>query len=747
MATGPLTDALRETLALFDENGPPMTTNEVAERLDLGRRSTYERLERLVERDDLRTKKVGANARVWWRTAATPGTSAADGDSEVGGEQLALLVDAVEDYAIFMLDVDGRVRSWNPGAERIKGYVREEIVGRHFSAFYTEGDRENSVPENNLADAAANGVVTDEGWRVRADGSRFWAHVTITAIYDEDGRLTGYAKVTRDMTDRREREQAISRGRNLLDQVLETSPIGIGVFRPDGSVDRVNARMGELLWLSEEDAEAYELGDLDLYGPSGDLLAFDESPVGRVLETGDPVTDQEVRIEDEKHGARWLSVDAAPLTDGDGGLERVVSTVADVTQHKVQAQQLERQRDELVSELREMYERVDDAFYALDEEFRFTYVNDRAEELLRREEGELLGESVWAVFPEAEETPAWESFHRSLKEQVSTSFEVYFEPLEFWVEANVYPSETGLSVYFRDVTERKDRERELERYETIVETMVDGVFVTDGDGKYAMVNDAYVEMTGYSRDELIGSDTSLVIGEENVEEGREMIEEILEGEREVGVWGLTQERADGGTNLVESRFTLLPNDGEYRGSVGVIRDISERKDRERELERYERIVETVYDGVYLVNPDGEFTMVNEAYARMTGYDREELVGMSVGELVDEETVERALGYEEEMVEGERETARFEADAVRADGDTFRAEGVFSIIEGADGDHERVGVVRDITERKERERQLEARVAQQEAVTALGRRALQGPDLDELMAEAAEAVAETLDNDY
>jgi PAS domain S-box-containing protein len=118
-------------------------------------------------------------------------------------EPFRLLVEAVKDYAIFMLDADGTIISWNTGAERIKGYKADEIIGKHFSRFYTEEDRARNRPAHVLAAAEAEGRVEDEGWRVRKDGTRFWADVIVTALHSKEGRLTGFAKITRDMTDKR----------------------------------------------------------------------------------------------------------------------------------------------------------------------------------------------------------------------------------------------------------------------------------------------------------------------------------------------------------------------------------------------------------------------------------------------------------------------------------------------------------------------------------------------------------------
>jgi PAS domain S-box-containing protein len=127
-------------------------------------------------------------------------------------ERFRLLVETVRDYAIFMLDPDGNIATWNAGAERIKGYRASEIIGRHFSVFYPPSKVAEGFPQHELAVAAREGRFEDEGWRVRKDGSQFWANVVITALHDRSGELVGFAKVTRDLTERRAAEE---QGRRL----------------------------------------------------------------------------------------------------------------------------------------------------------------------------------------------------------------------------------------------------------------------------------------------------------------------------------------------------------------------------------------------------------------------------------------------------------------------------------------------------------------------------------------------------
>jgi PAS domain S-box-containing protein len=138
--------------------------------------------------------------------------TAAPRDSD---SRLRMLIEGIVDYAIFMLDSEGIVASWNAGAERIKGYHADEIIGHHVSVFYTEDDRANRAPERALATAVASGKFEAEGWRMRKDGSRFWAMVVIAAIRDDKGALVGFAKVTRDVTERRAAEARMRQAQKM----------------------------------------------------------------------------------------------------------------------------------------------------------------------------------------------------------------------------------------------------------------------------------------------------------------------------------------------------------------------------------------------------------------------------------------------------------------------------------------------------------------------------------------------------
>ena len=566
-------------LAIFDALGrgcEPVSARELADELDCSRRVAAERLDELVERGVVESKSVGDGRRVWWR----PADSAALDEA-----RFRSLVDAVDEYAIFMLDPDGHVVTWNEGAERIKGYGEDEVVGEHFSTFYTDEDREAGVPERNLAAAAERGRIEDEGWRVRDTGTRFWANVVLTAIRNDDGALTGFAKVTRDMTERRAREEQLQRERDQTEQLLKTSPVAISVRDADGNVVLTNEQTEDLLELSGRELRDEPTGGaaVDMYDAEGRPLSADELPAAEVVETGDPVFNRELVVEKSDGERRWLSVNATPTFGPDGDLDRIITTGEDVTELK------QRQR-ELETELGEILGRVSDAFYALDEEFRFTLVNERAEELLQHSEEELLGENLWEAFPEAaEEDTVWDSFHTAMETQEPTSYELYFPPLGFRVEANVYPSETGVSVYFRDVTERVERERELaeseRRYRTLAENFPNGVVTLyDADCRYTLAAGQAFEYLPVSADDLEGRTPREVFGDDPGERLESALSAALDGEPQ------SVEAEYAGRRWMIHAVAVTDEEGEAFTGLTMAQDVTERKQREQRLERFASVV-------------------------------------------------------------------------------------------------------------------------------------------------------------
>jgi PAS domain S-box-containing protein len=280
---------------------------------------------------------------------------AAERSRRQAAEELSLVVESVKDYAIFRLDVDGHVTTWNAGAARILGYRPDEILGQHFSVFRMAEDIQADKPGAALRAAIASGRCEDETWRVRKDGSRFWANVVITALRDHAGRLVGFGLVIRDLTERRRQEEAL---RASLRQLAESEEVFRSFFNlavagmaqndpVTGKFIRVNAKMEEMTGYSEAELRAMTLSDLthpeDRQRNGESFRAMGE---GRI-----PHYTTEKRYVRKDGTAIWVLLNATVVHDEAGKPIRIVGVIQDITALKETEQKLReavRARDEFL---------------------------------------------------------------------------------------------------------------------------------------------------------------------------------------------------------------------------------------------------------------------------------------------------------------------------------------------------------------------------------------------------------------
>ncbi len=252
--------------------------------------------------------------------------------------QFRLLVETVSDYAIFLLDPEGRVVSWNAGAQHIKGYLAAEILGRHFSTFYPPEDRATGKPQELLRHAAREGRIRDEGWRLRKDGSRFWADVVITALRDSSGAITGFAKVTRDMTERRRSRERVELSEARLQAFADHSPAVMFIKDREGRYRFANRQFLERFGLRLE--QALGRTDAELF-PRGQAAVFIANDAA-VLATGQPLkVEEKARYID---GERVSLVVKFPLFDAEGRVVGIGGIATDITERKLTEQILLEQR-------------------------------------------------------------------------------------------------------------------------------------------------------------------------------------------------------------------------------------------------------------------------------------------------------------------------------------------------------------------------------------------------------------------
>ena len=246
-------------------------------------------------------------------------------------EELALLVDAVQDYAIFFLDPTGEIRTWNLGAARIMGYPAEEIIGQNFSKFYLPVDLANRKPQNELEIAEAEGRVEDEGWRVRRDGVRFWANTVITALRDQQGKLVGFAKVTRDLTERRNAEERVRQSEELF-RLLVSSVKDYAIFMldPTGHIATWNAGAHRIKGYNADEIIGKHFST---FYPEEDIRDGKPERELRIAREQGSVEDEGWRI--RKDGSRfWALVVITAVHDAAGKLRGFAKVTRDITDRK-----------------------------------------------------------------------------------------------------------------------------------------------------------------------------------------------------------------------------------------------------------------------------------------------------------------------------------------------------------------------------------------------------------------------------
>ncbi|MEA3011345.1 MAG: hypothetical protein QOJ91_3037 [Sphingomonadales bacterium] len=262
-------------------------------------------------------------------------------DTHVSAERFQLLVNSVTDYAIYMLDAEGYVATWNPGARRFKGYEAEEIIGRNFSTFFTDEDREAGLPAKALEIAAREGRFEAEGWRVKKDGTRFWVNAVLDPIRDPSGKLLGFAKITRDDTDKRMAQQALVESeRRFRTLVQGVKDYALYMLDPEGHVSNWNT--------GAEAIKGYKADEI--VGQHFSRFYTEEDRAGGEPQRALATAIAKGKYENEawrvrKDGTRfWASVVIDPIHDESGNLLGFAKITRDITERRRASEELEEAR-------------------------------------------------------------------------------------------------------------------------------------------------------------------------------------------------------------------------------------------------------------------------------------------------------------------------------------------------------------------------------------------------------------------
>jgi PAS domain S-box-containing protein len=394
------------------------------------------------------------------------------------------------------------------------------------------------------------------------------------------------------------------------------------------------------------------------------------------------------------------------LQKGTGGDRFTV--LANRIENAVSQRRAQRQAERSAERIREVFDRITDAFVATDRELRYTYANERAVELLGVEREDLLGTSMLDAFSEIEETAFYDAFDRALRQQEPVTVEDHFEPLDLWIEARAFPASDGLSIYFRDVTDRKERER---RFNAIFNNTFQFTGLMEPDGTMVEANDTALEFGGIDREDVVGE--HLAEAAWITEDNRERVYDAVDRARE-GEFVRFEMEIHGAEGPAVIDFSIKPVTDE-RGAVTLLipegRDITDLKRRENELREERAFAESIFSGLpdvlYAFDHEGEFLRWNDRLAEVTGYGDAEIAEMHPLDFIPDDDAAKITENIAAVVDS-GETVTVESHFETKAGDRIPYEFTGAPLVDRDGTEQGlVGVGRDITERREREREFEA----------------------------------------
>ncbi len=427
------------------------------------------------------------------------------------------------------------------------------------------------------------------------------------------------------------------------------------------------------------------------------------------------------RIRSKDGSYTWFETASRTVREPEmGEAMEIIAASRDITDRKLAEEALQESNERLTNTL----ESITDAFYAVDHEWRFTYLNRQAECMLRRTREELLGKNLWEEFPQAAAARFYEKYHEAAESGASVHFEEFYAPLGHWAEVHAYPSDDGLAVYFRDISERKRTEEALheseKRFKVLYEDNPSMYFTLDTGGKVLSVNRFGAEQLGYAPEELVGRRVLDLFHEEDREVVSRYLASCLRHSNGTGALEARKVRKDGSVRWVTERVRIVGNPDGSRVILVACEDVTERKRAEeamRENEgRFRSTFESAAIGMALVGLDGRWMEVNDAVCELLGYSREELLSTNFQSITHPDDLEADLEQAHRLLRGEIQTYRLQKRYIHKKGHTVWVLVSASLVRD-DGGAPLYGLaqIQDITQSKRDKEELERLHLQNESI--------------------------------
>ncbi|MEO5989561.1 MAG: PAS domain S-box protein [Candidatus Eisenbacteria bacterium] len=624
------------------------------------------------------------------------------------GELFRLLVENVQDYAIFVIDTEGRVENWNPGAERLLGYPEAEMIGHSITPLFTPEDIAKGFPLREMQQALEQGRGNDDRWHVRKDGSRFWCGGTMTPLWDDNRQLRGFAKIMRDRTEWKRNKDAVEEQVRLAAFVKD---VGLALTQSDHLTDMLQHCAAAMVrHLNGAFARIWTLDPqgtmLELRASAGQYTHLDgphsrvpvgQYKIGLIAQERQPHLTNTVTSDPRVSDREWAQREGMTAFAGYPLLveDRVVGVMAMFSRHELSDSTLEAmssvangvalgiERKSADAERRRHQEwlrvtlaSIGDAVIATDTEGRITFLNPVAQDLTGWSHADAYGQPLATVFQIlheetrlAVESPVGTVLREGRVVGLGThTVLIGRDGTERPIDDSAAPildttgSLAGVVLVFRDVTEQRRAEHQMRASEArkaaILETALDCIITMDAAGKVVEFNPAAEKTFGYSRSEAVGQELAeLIIPASLRDRHREGMAHYLET-GEGPVLGKRIElralHANGTEFPVELAITRIPIPGPPLFTA-YLRDISERKHLEESLRtsegRFRGLMEQAPFSVQVFAPDGRTVRVNRAWEELWGVTLDQMAGYNV--LADEQLEARGvLSYIRQAFAGE-----------------------------------------------------------------------------------------------
>jgi PAS domain S-box-containing protein len=616
---------------------------------------------------------------------------------------------------VFIKDAEElRVMYWNKASEELFGYSREEVLGKDdYDFFPKEQARYLRAKDRQVLADGQLVDIPEDSITLPHRGQRL-LYTRKVPLLDETGTPRYLLSICEDITERQravseaaQSAQALRESEAHYRRILETASEGIWMFDAHSRTTFANERIAEMLGYTVEEMLGRSLFDFIDEDSRGLAQAYVERRRRGIHERHD----FKFRCKDGSN--LWAIVSATPILDAAGQFVGVLRMITDISDRKRTEEALQESHRQFVHIL----ERITEAFFALDHQWRFTYINSEAARALQCNQEELLGANFWDVFPEAVGSLVEQQYRQAMAEQVPVTFETFFQHLTSWVEVRVYPCEEGLSVFWQDITARKQAEKALQeserRFRAIFDSMFQFIGLMKPDGTLLEANRTALEFGGLQLAEVTGRPFWEICwwscSPQTQARLQAAIDEARAGEfvrYEVDVLGA-------GDRVVTIDFSIKPVKDETGQVVLLIpegRDISDRKQAEKALRESEQRFRATFAqaavGIAHVDLDGKFLRINQKFCDLIGYTHEEMLARTLQDITHPDDLNTDLSDVHQVLSGEVQMYSIEKRYITRQGESVWINLTVSLRRRSSGEPKYfISVVQDISDRKQAEKAL------------------------------------------